>query len=191
MNRTALLTVLACLLATSAVAEERKVVANRADCAISVGPKDAAGLVLAMADCTWPIAPAKVIAAVRAIEKHDDYLKSVSESTILADGRVLQIHQASGISDRQITLSVTNKDLPDGGFKTSWTRAGTQEALREDMVDAPVDDGSWEVHPDGAGSKVIYSLRYDAGGKVPNWLVQSFQKTGIADIVEQMRAAAE
>jgi ribosome-associated toxin RatA of RatAB toxin-antitoxin module len=190
MNRPLLLTVLACSLATSAAAEERKVVANRADCAISVGDKDAEARVLVIADCVWPIAPAKVIAAVKAVDKHDEYLSSVAESNVLPDGRVLQIHQASGISDRQITLQFTNTDLPDGGFKTSWTRAATQEPLRDGVVDAPLDDGAWEVHPDGANSKVTYSLRYDAGGKVPNWLVQSFQKSGIADIVEQMRAAA-
>ena len=190
MTRTLALTLLTCLLATPAIAQERKVVTSRADCSISVGDKDADGRNLVIADCAWPIAPAKVIAAVKAVDKHDEYLSSVKESNVLADGRVLQIHQASGIADRQITLSFTNTDLPDGGFKTSWTRAAKQEPLRDDVVDAPLDDGAWEVHPDGANSKVIYSLRYDAGGKVPNWLVQSFQKGGIADIVEEMRAAA-
>ena len=190
MRGTLALTLFACLLATPALAEERKVVAQRADCSISVGDKDDGGRNLVIADCKWPLAAAKVIAAVKAVDKHDDYLSSVGESTVLADGRVLQIHQAGGISDRQITLSFTNKDLPDGGFITSWTRAEKQEPLRDGVVDAPLDDGSWEVHPDGTSSKVTYRLRYDAGGKVPNWLVQSFQKGGIADIVEEMREAA-
>ncbi|MCO4770003.1 MAG: hypothetical protein KDA24_08210 [Deltaproteobacteria bacterium] len=189
MFRTVLLTLFICLLATPAYAE-RKEVAKRADCSISVGDKDADGRNLVIADCVWPIASSKVIAAVKAVQDHDDYLSSVKESTVLPDGRVFQIHEASGIADRQITLTYTNKDLPDGGFVTSWTRADSQEPLREDVVDAPLDDGKWEVHPDGDGSKVIYHLRYDAGGKVPNWLVQSFQKGGIADIVEQMREAA-
>lgn len=184
------LTLFACLLATPALASERKVVAQRADCSISVGDKDDSGRNLVIAECKWPVAHGKVIAAVKAVDKHDDYLSSVSESTVLADGRVLQTHQAGGISDRQITLVYTNKDLPEGGFITSWTRAEKQEPLRDGVVDALVDDGSWEVHPDGANSKVTYKLRYDAGGKVPNWLVQSFQKGGIADIVEEMRAAA-
>jgi ribosome-associated toxin RatA of RatAB toxin-antitoxin module len=143
-----------------------------------------------IADCVWPVASDKVIAAIKAVDKYDEYLSSVKQSKLLADGRVLQIHQASGISDRQITLKFTNEDLADGGFKTSWTRADTQEPLRGDVVDAPVDAGMWEVHPDGSGSKVSYQLKYDVGGKIPTWLAQSFQNDGIADVVEEMRAAA-
>jgi hypothetical protein len=179
------------LLPLAAQAGDRKVVAERAGCSISVGDRDAAGLDLIIADCTWPVATDKVIAAVKSPEKHD-FLASVKESTKLADGRILQVHVASGIADRQITLAFTNETLADGGFKTSWTRAAKQEPLQEDCVDAPVDDGYWEVRPNGAGStKVIYGLRYGLGGKVPTWLVRGFQKGGIADLVEEMRAVAE
>ena len=178
------------LLPTSVFAGERKVVATQADCSISVGDRDDAGLDLIIADCVWPIAPEKVIQAVKNPETHD-FLASVKESSKLPDGRILQVHVASGISDRQITLSFTDTPLADGGFKTSWTRAAKQEPLKEDVVDAPVDDGYWEVHPDGAGgSKVTYGLRYGLGGKVPTWLVRGFQKGGIGDLVEQMRDVA-
>lgn len=189
MLRTVVLSLILSPLATPAQAE-REVVAERADCSISVGDKDLAGLNLVIADCVWPVAAGKVIAAVKAVDKHGEYLSSVKLSTVLADGRVLQIHRASGVSDRQITLKFLNEDLADGGFKTSWTRAETQEPLRDGMVDAPLSDGMWEVHPNGGGSTVIYHLKYDVGGKVPTWLAQSFQKGGIADVVEQMRAAA-
>jgi hypothetical protein len=178
------------LLPTLAQAGERKVVAERAGCSISVGDRDAAGLDLIVADCRWPIATDKVVAAVKSPEKHS-FLSSVKESRKLADGRIVQVHSASGIADRQITLTFADSPLPDGGFKTSWTRASAQEPLGEDNVDCPVDDGSWEVHPDGqGGSTVVYSLRYDVGGKVPTWLVRGFQKGGIADLVEEMRAVA-
>ncbi len=190
--RSLLITALLALLLTPAAAhaEDRKVVAERAGCSISVGDRDAAGNDLIVADCTWDIPADKVIKAVKAPEKHDEYLSSVEESTRLPDGRVLQVHYASGISNRQVTLAFTDQDLPDGGFKTSWTRAPQQEALRDGLVDVPVNDGYWEVHPNGAGSKVIYSLRYDAGGKVPTWLVRNFQKGGISDLVEEMKGVA-
>ena len=189
MVRTVLCTLALSLVTTPALAEPT-VVAKEAGCTISKHEKDANGLNLMVADCVWPIPSEKVIAAVKNVAAHDDYLSSVKDSTVLADGRVLQVHQASGISDRQITLVYTNEDLPNGGFKTSWTRASTQEPLVDGRVDCPVDDGFWEVHPDGANSKVTYHLKYDAGGKVPNWIVQSFQKSGVSDIVEQMREAA-
>jgi hypothetical protein len=189
MFRMVVLAVVVSLLVTPAYAE-RRVVAKRAGCSISVGDKDAAGLNLVIADCIWPVASDKVVGVVKAVDKHDEYLSSVKESTVLADARVLQIHQASGISDRQITLQFTNEDLAGGGFKTSWTRADTQEPLRDGMVDVPVNDGMWEVHPDGSGSMVTYHLKYDVGGSIPTWLAQSFQQGGIADVVEEMRAAA-
>lgn len=178
------------LLPTAALAGDRKVVAERAGCSISVGDRDANGLDLIIADCVWPVATDKVIAAVKGPETHD-FLGSVKESTKLPDGRIKQVHVASGIADRGITLSFTDQTLPDGGFKTSWTRAAKQEPLGEDIVDVPVDDGWWEVHPDGANTKVTYGLRYDVGGKVPTWLVRGFQKGGIADLVEEMRKHAE
>ncbi len=178
------------LLPTTALAGDRKEVAQRADCVITVGDRAEDGTDLIIAECAWPVASSAVIAAVKNVSAHDDYLSSVKESTSLGGDRYLQIHEASGIADRQITLRYTNETLADGGFKTSWTRDQAQEPLREGVVDCPRDDGWWEVHPDGDGSKVTYGLRYDAGGKVPSWLVRSFQKGGIADIVEQMRAAA-
>ena len=178
------------LLPGLAFAGERKVVAERAGCSISVGDRDGA-IDKIVADCVWPVAPSAAIAAVKNPETHD-FLSSVVESTRLADGRILQIHFASGISNRQVTLAFTDQDLADGGFKTGWTLAKVQEPLRDGLVAVPVNDGSWEVHPDGAGgSKVTYTLRYDAGGKVPAWLVRSFQKGGIADLVEEMRERAE
>ena len=169
---------------------ERKVVAERAGCSISVGDRDADGNDLIIADCLWDIDKAKVIKAVKSPENHDVLLSSVEESTKLADGRILQVHFASGISNRQITLAFTDQDLPDGGFKTSWTRASKQEPLRDGLVDVPVDDGSWEVTSKGGQTRVVYTLRYDAGGKVPTWLVRNFQKGGIADLVEEMKEAA-
>jgi hypothetical protein len=190
--RALLITTLAVLLLTPTAADagERKVVAERAGCSISVGDRDADGNDLIIADCVWEIPAEKVIKAVKAPEKHDEYMASVEESTKLADGRVLQVHFASGISNRQITLDFTDKDLPDGGFKTSWTGSAKQEPLRDGLVACPLSDGHWEVHPDGANSKVQYSLRYDAGGSVPTWLVRNFQKGGIADLVEEMKAVA-
>lgn len=190
--RALLITTLLALLLTpgAARADERKVVNTQAGCSISVGDRDAEGNDLIVADCVWEISADKVIKAVKSPEKHDEYLSSVEESTKLPDGRIHQVHYASGISNRQVTLAFTDQDLPDGGFKTSWTRAAKQEPLAEGLVDVPVNDGYWEVHPDGAKSKVVYSLRYDAGGKVPTWLVRNFQKGGIGDLVEEMRDVA-
>ncbi|HCP46728.1 MAG TPA: hypothetical protein DIU15_11830 [Deltaproteobacteria bacterium] len=189
--RWVLVVMLVLLTAPAAVAAEFKVVAKRADCSISVGDRDADGNDLIVAHCRWALPLARVVAAFENYAQHDDYLWSVVESTILADGRVLQVHQANGIADRQITLDFTNQHFPDGGFKSSWTRSAVQEPLAKGRVDAPLDDGSWEVHPGKDGvCDVTYSLRYDPGGRVPTWIVRAFQKGGTGDILEQMREAA-
>ena len=133
----------------------------------------------------------KVIKAVSDVEKHDDWLDSVKESNPLGGDRYMQVHQADGISDRQITLKYTNEQRPDGGFRTSWTRDDPQEPLGDGRVDAPVDDGYWDVIPNGSGSTVEYGLLYDPGGRVPKWIVNGFQKGGTMDIVGQMKAAAK
>lgn len=177
--------------ASPAWAADRKVVAERDGCSISVGDREADGTERVEADCSWDVAASRLVAVIRRVADHDKYLASVKESTVLADGRVLQVHKAAGISDRQLTLAFTTVDGTDGGVKVSWTRAGVQEPLGEDRVDCPRDDGRWTVSSLGPGrSKVVYSLRYDPGGRVPDWVVRSFQKGGVADIAQQMRDAA-
>jgi len=57
-----------------------------------------------------------------------------------------------------------HEDLADGGFSCSWMRADTQEPLRDGMIDAPVNEGRWEVQTDGGGSTVTYHLK--SGGWV-------------------------
>jgi len=171
---------------------ERKSVGKRVDCDITVGDRDAEGNNLVIAYCDWQVPVDKLKAAFKNVADHDDYLSSVVESEVLADGRVLQVHQADGISDRQITLQFSDENLDGGGYKVSWTRADKQEPLAEGRVDPPLDDGHWLVRPGKDGvNKVEYSLRYDPGGRVPTWIVRAFQKGGTGDILEEMLAAAK
>jgi hypothetical protein len=170
---------------------ERKKVASRVDCDITVGDRDSFGNNLVIAYCEWKVPLEKLKAAFADAAAHDDYLSSVVESTELADGRFLQVHQSDGISDRQITLSFTHEELDDGGYRVSWTRADKQEPLVKGRVDPPIDDGYWQVRPGENGiNKVEYSLRYDPGGRVPTWIVRAFQKGGTGDILEEMLLAA-
>lgn len=188
MRSTLVLLLLSMLLLPSlAGAGDRKEVAQQGDCVITVGDRDSRGTDLIIGTCQWPVAASKVIPVVKAAETHT-FLSSVEVSTKLADGRIQQVHKASGISDREVTLVFTTETLADGGFKVSWKAADVQEPVGEDRVPVVVDDGYWEVHDNGDGtSKVIYGLRYDPGGKVPGWVVRAFQKGGIGDLLEEMR----
>ncbi len=171
-----------------AFAKERKEVAKEHDCTITVGDRDEASATdLIVAECSWTTPMDAVKKVITNHTEHDTYLDSV-----VPDGRVLQVHQASGIVDRQVSLDFTVTDFEDGGREVSWTRSAKQEPLGEKRVEALVDDGSWIVHPDGkGGSRVTYKLRYGPGGRVPMWIVRSFQVNGIADVLGEMREAAE
>lgn len=59
-----------------------------------------------------------------------------------------------------------------------------------DGVIPGMDTGKWEVVADGAGSKVVYELRYGAGGSVPGFLVTWLQGTGFRQLVLKIAAYA-
>lgn len=187
-HRSLLLLVLFLCTPSLASAGERKQVAETAGCVITVGDRDDRGTDLVIGTCEWDVPASKIIPVVKDAPSHV-FLSSLELSKELADGRIHQVHNASGISDREITLDFTTTRLADGGVKVSWTASAKQEPVHEDRVRVAVDDGYWEVHDLGGGkSKVVYGLRYNAGGKVPEWLVRSFQKTGVGEILEEMRA---
>ena len=179
------------LLAGTAHAEELSKIGEKHDCVVYKGAMGATGISSVVAKCEWAVPADKVIKAVSTVDMHDDWLSAVAACTPLGGDRFMQVHQASGISDRQITLKFTNATRPDGGFRTSWTRSDPQEALGDGRILANVDDGYWDVTPNGAGSTVEYGLLYDPAGKVPKWVVNSFQKGGTLDTLEQMRDAAK
>jgi hypothetical protein len=141
--------------------------------------------------CEWKAPITSIKAIFKDSGEHDTYMTSVVESTVLADGRVLQVHQADGISDRQITLDFSEEEFEDGGYRVSWTRSPKQEPLASGRIDVPLDDGYWEVRPGQSGvNKVIYSLRYDPGGRVPAFIVRAFQKNGLAVLLNEMEQVA-
>jgi hypothetical protein len=178
------------LIAAPAGAEELEKLGEKHGCVIYKGAMGETGISSVVAKCAWDLPADTVIAAVSNVEMHDDWLSAVQSCTSLGSDRWLQVHQASGISDRQITLKFTNAKRADGGFRTSWTRSDPQEALGDKRIIANVDDGYWDVTPNGTGSTVEYGLLYDPAGKVPKWIVNSFQKTGTMDTLGEMKAAA-
>jgi hypothetical protein len=179
------------LVTASAVAADRKVVAKTDSCKITAGDRDAEGNNLMLCYCDWKAPLASIKAIFKDSGEHDTYMTSVVESTVLADGRVLQVHQADGISDRQITLDFSEENFEDGGYKVSWTRSAKQEPLGSGRIDALLDDGYWEVRPGKDGvNKVVYGLRYDPGGRVPSFIVRAFQKNGLAVLLNEMEAVS-
>ncbi|MDP2313113.1 MAG: hypothetical protein Q8P41_09435 [Pseudomonadota bacterium] len=146
------------------------------------------------AECEWPIAAGKLQGILAANGAHADYFTSVSASRVLgptAGGElVYQVHEASGISDREIVLVMGQEAIP-GGTRYTWTRAADQAKVTGKLVPTVVDTGKWEVTATATGAKVVYELLYDPGGSVPSFLVRSFQGSGTRTLVGELRTWAE
>jgi hypothetical protein len=166
---------------------------HRSGCSVHLGASDARGIGDVTADCSWPLLPERVIAIVGDQDGIDEVLSTVSESTRLPDGRVVQVHTLGwAIADRQVTLRFRGWALPDGGHRIDFRRARAQQRLGAGRVQVALERGWWEIRPDGAGgTRLRYALRYDAGGNLPPWIVRSFQKAGVARSLAEVRRAAE
>ena len=162
-------------------------------CAVRSIGEDAHGVAEIAAACRWPIPHGRVEEILRDQGNIDDVLSSVSESTVLADGRVLQVHSMGfGIADRQVTLDFQIESLEERGVRLHFRRAPEQEHLREGRVEIRVDTGFWRVSADGrAGTQLDYSVRYDAGGRLEPWLVTRFMRFGVERALAEVRLAAE
>lgn len=166
---------------------------GRSGCVVHMGAKDANGIAEVTADCWWDILPERVIEIVRNQDDIDEVLSSVSESTVLPDGRVVQVHTMGwAVADRQVTLLFREYALLDGGYHIDFSRARDQQRLREGTVQIALDRGSWEIHPYGEDATHLrYKVRYDAGGNLQPWMVRKLQRARIAQALEELRRAAE
>ena len=127
-------------------------------------------------------------------DRHYTYYTTVAKSDILGKQgdktRVRQVHEAAGISDRDVVLLMW-KTAAKGGQRYQWTIDSDQTG-RGDGVKPAQDDGGWTVIPDPRGGvRVEYDLLYAPGGSVPGFVVRWFQGSGFVDLVGEMRAAAK
>lgn len=148
------------------------------------------------AECDWPIPPEKLQAAVAKNSKHADYFATVAESTVLGPGPggteiVRQVHQATGMSDRECILLFSTTAI-SGGMRYEWSLSSDQSQVSGKRVAVAMDSGKWEISSNGSGgAKVVYELRYDPGGSVPGFLVRWFQGSGVRSLVGELRKWVE
>jgi hypothetical protein len=157
---------------------------------------DAEGAIVPLrAECDWPIAPTKLMGLLDKIDDHDLYFSSVADSRVVAtnggEHNVYQVHQATGIADREAMLIYTDGDIP-GGHRYAWRVNPDQTGITGEKVRLAMDTGKWEITAgQGGGAHVVYELRYDAGGSVPGFVVRWFQGSGVRALVGELRTWAE
>lgn len=147
------------------------------------------------AECSWEIPAERVIATFGDWNRHASIFGSVAESRVLGtlsdgNGRVLQVHRAPGIADREVVLDVRSQAI-DGGRRWTHAKAASQSAASGQRVEVGRDDGLWEIRAtaDG-GCAILYELRYDPAGSVPSMLVRWFQGSGFKDMLSELKKAS-
>ncbi len=126
----------------------------RDGCVMQVADVDARGIAQVLADCRWPVAPERVVEIVRDNDDIDDVLSTVSDSRVLADGRVVQVHSISRLAaERQVTLHFRSSQLEDGGVRIDFETAGEQYRLGEGRVQIPLDEGCGRSGPTASAER--------------------------------------
>lgn len=173
-------------LATSATADDR-------GCAIVRTAEGENGVGTYVAECRWPVAAAFVSAIVGSPSAMAATSSSLAESRKLPDGRVFNVISPGWpLDDRQSTLQIEKRVLPDGGLHLVYSLASVQEPLGEGRVQTRRDDGHWEIRSDGRGGCAIrYETTFDAGGNLPRAVVEHGIPKHMGLSLRELRAAAE
>jgi ribosome-associated toxin RatA of RatAB toxin-antitoxin module len=130
-----------------------------------------------------PVPPAAMMAT---IWRHDEYvqflpyLKRLDVLRDEGDAKLIyeQIH-VPVVKDRDVTLRVTRTSSPDTGTYEVSSVAVPDEGPSEsrDYVRVRTSLARWRLAPAvGGGTTVTYTLRTDAGGRLPSWIFDALQK---------------
>ena len=147
------------------------------------------------ATCDWPVPPKTLHRLLDKVEDHDLYFSGITKCNLVSRegtvARTWQLHETPGLSPREVVLDMETMAI-DGGWRFSWTKASDQSHNSGGGVEIALNTGKWEVTDNGSGgSKVVYELRYQPGGKVPGFMVRWFQGAGMQSLIGELRSFAE
>ncbi len=94
------------------------------------------------------------------------------------------------ISDRDYTVCVKLvADEKTQRFERSWTLANDRGPKPVDgVVRVPVNDGSYQVSPDGkGGTRLVYTVLTNPGGSVPAWIAKRASTSTVPDLFDAIR----
>ncbi len=158
--------------------------ADSGTCELSLGPAETDGVIPMRAECVWKdVTLDQFKTKMSAWDHHDDYFTTVVESTIKTAGDkalVYQMHRSSGISDREVMITMWH-EVVDGFERYAWNTA-TAEPLTviKGNVRCARSEGYWQAKAEPTGGiRVVHLLSYDPGGSVPGFLVRWFQTSGL------------
>lgn len=143
--------------------------------------------------CDWPIDAQVIHKLLAKSGDHDRYFSAVAISDVVSTtngrDRVRQVHQAAGVSDREVMIEMYNEPI-NGGKRYVWKRTADQSGLSGKQVAIVENVGFWEVTGDAQRTHVVYELEYNAGGWVPGFMVRWFQGSGMHTLLRDLRSYA-
>lgn len=164
-------------------------------CELSLGPTESDGVVPMRAECHWKdVTLDQFKTKLAAFGDHDDYFTAVVQSTVKrVEGDktiVFQEHQSSGISNREVMISMWHETV-DGYDRYAWKTLGAEPlTVASGNVRCNRSEGYWSAKADAAGGiDVVHVLAYDPGGSVPGFLVRWFQTSGLATNATELHQA--
>lgn len=163
-------------------------------CAISMRPRTSVDGAAMRAECAWPdVQPDALAQLLSQFERYSEYVYPIDVARIErieADRTLVYQRQAIfGIADREVLLWIRRESLP-GGVRFAWTTASEEPlALARGAVRTPRNEGSWSVTQRAeGGSTVVHEIAMDAGGAVPQWLIDLVRTRAFARIMADVRA---
>ena len=176
---------------------ERSVV--REENGITVEEEGAPGRALPILTGTTTMAapPEQVASWIRATPTHTDWMHNCEEARRLRrEGDVVIVYNRIGspwpVSDRDVVLRSTETELEGGGIRIEF-RSTTEESLPvvPGVVRMPRLVGSYDLRPVEGGTRVVYTVDSDPGGRLPAWLVKQATKDLPYFTLENLRERAE
>jgi len=140
-----------------------------------------------------PVPPAVIMATIWRHEDYIQFLPYLKRLDVLRDdGDTKLIHEqirVPVVKDRDLTVRVTRAASPDTGAYEITSVAAPDDGPPEtrDHVRVRTSAARWNLTPAaGGGTDVTYTIRADAGGLLPAWIVDTFERDAAVKILRAM-----
>jgi hypothetical protein len=173
---TALFASLSALFALPALAD-RSVVLVEDGITVEKESKPGRTLPILFGTTTMKARPEEIAAWVGAVDTYVDWQHNCEEARVvlLPDGTRLSYNRIGSpwpVSDRDVVLRSTRTNFDDGRIRIEFESTDDAKVpVPSGVVRMPRLVGSYDLTPDAAGTKVIYTVDSDPGGSLPSWLV--------------------
>lgn len=146
---------------------------------------------------TMAVSPEEVAAWIGATHTYVDWMHNCEEARqIRREGNDTIGYNRIGspwpVSDRDVVLRSTRTNLDDGSIRVEFRSISDADVpVVRGVVRMPRLVGSYDLLPVEGGTRVIYTVDSDPGGRLPTWLVRQASKDLPYLTLKNLRERAE